>query len=64
MGNLLGDYGEYFALANYDLKKAPGGADGHDAITADGMKVQIKGEPFIRYDRFPGRGGSALSVEG
>ena len=23
MGNLLGDYGEYIALANYNLKKAP-----------------------------------------
>ncbi len=42
MGNLLGDYGEYIALSNYNLKKAPGGADGYDAITADGLKVQIK----------------------
>ena len=42
MGNLLGDYGEYIALSNYNLKKAPGGADGYDATTADGMKVQIK----------------------
>jgi len=42
MGNLLGDYGEYIALSNYNLKKAPGGADGYDAATADGMKVQIK----------------------
>jgi len=42
MGNLLGDYGEYIALVNYNLKKAPGGADGYDAMTADGMKVQIK----------------------
>jgi len=30
MGNLLGDYGEYIALANYNLKKARGGADGYD----------------------------------
>ena len=42
MGNLLGDYGEYIALSNYNLKKAPGGADGYDAVTADGLKVQIK----------------------
>jgi hypothetical protein len=42
MGNLLGDYGEYIALSNYDLKKAPGGADGYDAVTAGGLKVQIK----------------------
>ena len=42
MGNLLGDYGEYIALSNYNLKKAPGGADGYDAVTSDGLKVQIK----------------------
>ena len=42
MGNLLGDYGEYIALANYNLKKAPGGAVGYDAMTSDGKKVQIK----------------------
>jgi hypothetical protein len=42
MGNPLGDYGEYIALSNYNLKKAPGGADGYDAVTADGLKVQIK----------------------
>jgi hypothetical protein len=42
MGNLLGDYGEYIALSNYNLKKARGGADGYDAVTADGLKVQIK----------------------
>ena len=33
MGNLLGDYGEYIALSNYNLTKAPGGADGYDAMT-------------------------------
>jgi hypothetical protein len=33
MGNLLGDYGEYIALFNYNLKRAPGGADRYDAIT-------------------------------
>ncbi len=42
MGNLLGDYGEYIALANYNLRKAPSGADGYDAFTTDGLKVQIK----------------------
>jgi hypothetical protein len=42
MGNLLGDYGEYIALSHYNLKKAPGGADSYDAVTADGLKVQIK----------------------
>ena len=42
MGNLLGDYGEYVALANYGLKKALGGSAGYDAVTPDGLKVQIK----------------------
>jgi len=42
MGNLLGDYGEYIALSNYNLKQAPSGADGYDAITAEGLKVQVK----------------------
>ena len=42
MGNLLGDYGEFVALSNYNLKKAPAGADGYDAITAEGLKVQVK----------------------
>ena len=42
MGNLLGDYGEFIALAKYNLKKAPSGAEGYDAVTADGLKVQIK----------------------
>ena len=42
MGNLLGDYGEYIALNNYNLKKAPSGADGYDALTVDGLKVQVK----------------------
>jgi hypothetical protein len=42
MGNLLGDYGEYIALANFNLKKAPSGANGYDAVTAEGLKVQIK----------------------
>jgi hypothetical protein len=42
MGNLLGDYGEYVAISNYNLTKAPGGADGYDANNADGLKVQIK----------------------
>lgn len=42
MGNLLGDYGEYIALHNYNLKKAPSGADGYDAVTVEGLKVQVK----------------------
>lgn len=42
MGNLLGDYGEYLAIEQYKLIKAPSGSDGFDALTKDGKKVQIK----------------------
>ena len=33
LGNLLGDYGEYVAITNYGLTKAPAGANGYDAVT-------------------------------
>ena len=42
LGNLLGDYGEYVAISHYGLTKAPAGANGYDATTADGKTVQIK----------------------
>ena len=42
MGNVLGDYGEYICIHEYNLKKAPPGSDGFDAITNDGKTVQIK----------------------
>src|SRR3954471_2077844 len=42
LGNLLGDYGEFIAIEAYDLKQAPPGANGYDATTADGRKVQVK----------------------
>lgn len=42
LGNLLGDYGEYVAIQHYGLTKAPAGANGYDAIDANGQKVQIK----------------------
>ena len=42
LGNLLGDYGEYVAIQHYGLIKAPAGANGYDATTPDGYKVQIK----------------------
>jgi len=42
LGNLLGDFGEFIAIQHYDLIKAPPGAEGYDAITKDGKKVQIK----------------------
>jgi len=42
LGNLLGDYGELVAIDYYGLSKAPGGADGYDATTSAGKKVQVK----------------------
>jgi len=42
LGNLLGDFGELVAIDHYNLKKAPPGSDGYDALTVDGQKVQIK----------------------
>jgi len=51
MGNLLGDYGEYIALSNYNLKKAPGRAAGYDAVTADGFEGSDQSEPFIPNTR-------------
>jgi len=42
MGNLLGDYGEFIAINNYNLKKASPGKSGSDAILPDGSTVQVK----------------------
>lgn len=42
LGNLLGDFGELVAIEHYGLSKGPRGADGYDAITSDGKRVQIK----------------------
>jgi len=63
MGNLLGDYGEYIALANYNLKKARGGADGYDATTLEGLKVQIKANHSSANNWTPRRTGSPLGAE-
>jgi hypothetical protein len=42
LGNLLGDYGEFIAVEVYGLQQAPRGANGYDAVTPDGKKVQVK----------------------
>lgn len=42
LGNLLGDFGELVGIEQYGLTKAPTGAKGYDALTADGKTVQIK----------------------
>ena len=42
LGNLLGDFGELIAIDAYKLTKAYSGANGFDALTSDGLRVQIK----------------------
>ena len=42
LGNLLGDFGEFIAGAQYGLTKAPAGSSGFDAVTSDGKSVQVK----------------------
>lgn len=42
MGNLLGDYGEFYCVETYKLSKAPSNSSGFDAFTEDGKTVQIK----------------------
>ena len=42
LGNLLGDYGEYSAINNYGLIKAPSNCKDFDATTKEGKSVQIK----------------------
>ncbi len=42
LGNLLGDYGEFVAIEAYGLTKAAAGSGGFDALTDDGLSVQIK----------------------
>lgn len=42
LGNLLGDFGELVAIDAYNLKKAPAGANGYDAISTEGKSIQIK----------------------
>src|SRR2546426_12499061 len=47
MGNLLGDYGEYIALANYNLKKAPSGAGSLRCRYCRWFEGLDQGEPLI-----------------
>jgi hypothetical protein len=42
LGNLLGDYGEYLAARDFDIKLAPKGTKDYDATDAHGRTVQIK----------------------
>lgn len=53
--NLLGDFGEYLAIHELDLKQAPTGTKGYDAINAKNKTVQIKavraGTRSIKFKR-------------
>ena len=63
LGNLLGDYGECIAVDHYGLTKAPTGADGYDAITADGKTVQVKTNHAASQIGFRGNADLLLVVQ-
>lgn len=42
LGNMLGDFGEFMALNDLELVKAPTGMKDYDALDKDGKTVQIK----------------------
>ena len=63
LGNLLGDYGEFVAIEAYGLEKAPAGSEGYDAVTSDGMKVQIKANHAAKQIGFRGEADLLLVVK-
>ena len=63
LGNLLGDYGEYVAIEAYGLEKAPAGSDGFDAVTPDGLTVQIKANHAANQIGFRGEADLLLVVK-
>ena len=62
MGNLLGDYGEFYCIENYGLTKAPPGSAGFDAIMPDGRTVQIKTNHASKTVGFRGNANLMLAV--
>ena len=62
MGNLLGDYGEFYCIENYGLTKAPPGSAGFDAIMPDGRTVQIKTNHASKTVGFRGNADLMLAV--
>ena len=54
IGNVLGDYGECVAIADYGLKKAHTGSEGYDATTRDGKTVAIKANHAAQMIGFRG----------
>ena len=63
LGNLLGDYGEFVAIQHYGLTKAPPGANGYDATTDDGKRVQIKANHAANMIGFRGEADLLLVVK-
>ena len=62
MGNLLGDYGEFYCIESYGLTKAPPGSAGFDAIMPDGRTVQIKTNHASKTIGFRGNADLMLAV--
>ena len=54
IGNVLGDYGECVAIANYSLKKALTESDGYDATTRNDKTVAIKANHVAKMIGFHG----------
>ena len=54
MGNLLGDYGECIAIGMYNLQKAETGTNDYDAVTPEGLTVQIKANHSSQHIGFRG----------
>jgi hypothetical protein len=63
LGNLLGDYGEFIAIEVYNLQQAPRGANGYDAISADGKKVQVKANYAASQIGFRGEADKLLCLK-
>lgn len=63
LGNLLGDYGEFVCIAHYGLEKAPAGANGFDATTSDGKRVQIKASHAANQIGFRGEADLMLVIK-
>ena len=61
-GNLVGDFGEFLAVNNYDLKLAARGSEGYDAIDKNGRTVQIKTSHASKQIGFRGKADLMLVI--
>jgi hypothetical protein len=62
LGNLLGDYGEFIAIQEYNLVKAPSGSGDFDAIAKSGKTVQIKANFSAKQIGFRGEADLLLVI--